>query len=138
MMDRASSVGILAQRLSVVATLVLVGGSVACASAAKSDETEASASQRSRCRNGPSVLRVTNSGNEPVDLFLWHSLASGGYVSEFVGSVAQKTAGSFALDRAGWVQTREQTDPPGRRNQLSSLPPTLQVEYFCTDADRAG
>jgi hypothetical protein len=133
MMGRASAVGILAQRLLVVGTIALVGESVACANAPKST----SESSNSECRTAPSVLRVTNSGNQPADLFLWEQRSSGGFTSEFIGSVTPGKTETFTIGR-GYVQTREATNASGGANQPRNRPETLRYEFFCSRADRGG
>src|SRR5687767_6770719 len=86
MIDRASSVGILAHRVMVVGMLALVGGATACVTAPRrEDDPNRYAFE---CPVGSRVVRVTNSGIRPVDVYLSSPLASGGGTSEFLGSVS--------------------------------------------------
>ena len=133
MTGRASSCRILAQCLLIVGAVGVIAGSTACAAGPKGAGESASI----ECRTSPSVLRATNSGNESADLFLWETLASGGFTSQFIGSVAPGTTATFTIGR-GFVQASEATNATGVPNQPTNRPETLRYEFFCTGPDRAG
>ena len=131
MIGRITSVRMF-DRCLLIGALILTCGAVACGTVPKSTGIEYSGG----CPVGPRAVRVTNSGAQPADLFLWSGGAAGSVISTFVGSVAPRSNEIFVIER-GLLQTREAIDESGKKNQALNRPSTLRYEFFCTAADTA-
>ena len=131
MIDRASSVGILAHRLMVVGILALVGGATACLTAPRRED--APNRYAFECPVGPRVVRVTNSGSRTFDVYLWTPLGFGEGPTELLGSVSPDKTEAFVLSQRGYVQILDANSKTWPLNRK-----TLRYEFLCPEADRAG